>query len=110
MSNAEEGSRGVLRHIVLLKIPSSVSENSLQSVEDGLAQLAKNLPMIKAAEWGLNVSLEGKSKGFTHCFSIVFHDSDGLQQYLPHPDHRAFSKLLSTVVEDVLVFDYEVGG
>jgi len=37
---------------------------------------------------------------------LTFNSESDRDIYLPHPDHKAFGKILSPVLEDVLVLDY----
>mgnify|MGYP003336856210 CR=1 FL=1 len=42
----------------------------------------------------------------THGFVVTFKDEKGRDEYLPHPAHQEFVKLVGPRVEKVIVFDY----
>ena len=96
----------LLRHVVLFKFKETASKESIQAVEQAFAALPKKIDSIVEFEWGTDVSVEQKSKGFTHCFFVSFKDEAGRAKYLPHPEHQKFVKLVGPVVDDVCVVDY----
>ena len=107
LSNAEsEKPAKVLRHVVLFKFKSDATKEQVQKIVDDLAALPKKIDTIIGYEHGLNNSKEGRSKGFTHCFTITFKDEAGRDKYLPHPAHADFVKIALPLIEDVLVVDY----
>ncbi|HEX4129911.1 MAG TPA: Dabb family protein [Pirellulales bacterium] len=95
-----------LRHVVLFKFKEGTSAEDLAKIEKAFAALPSNIPEIADFEWGTNVSPEGKSKGFTHCFFVTFRDEKGRDAYLPHPAHKEFVTIVGPHVDDVLVVDY----
>jgi lysophospholipase L1-like esterase len=98
--------RGVLRHVVLFKFKPEVTKEQIKEVEDAFAALPKKIPQIKGFEAGTDVSVEGKSEGFTHGFVVTFASEKGRDIYLPHPAHKEFVSLVGPRLEKVLVFDY----
>jgi len=107
LSSAEtEKPAKVLRHVVLVKFKSETTKEQQKTVVDGLAALPKKIDTIIGFEHGLNNSKEGRSQGFTHCFTITFKDEAGRDKYLPHPAHSDFVKIALPLIEDVLVVDY----
>ncbi|QDU28446.1 Arylesterase precursor [Anatilimnocola aggregata] len=97
---------GLLRHVVLFKFKSDVTKEQVQEVVDAFGQLPKKIAEIKGYEAGTDVSVEGKSEGFTHGFVVTFADEKGRDVYLPHPAHGEFVKLVGPRIDKVLVFDY----
>jgi len=95
-----------LRHVVLFKFKEGTSKSDIAKVEKAFKALPGKIPQIRDFEWGLNNSPEGLDKGFTHCFFLTFNSEDDRAIYLPHPDHKAFGKVLGPYLEDVLVVDY----
>jgi len=65
------------------------------------------MPFIIGFEMGPNISTEGLSKGFTHCYVVTFKDQQGRDEYLPHPAHKAFVEKLRPILEEAFVVDYE---
>ncbi len=96
----------LLRHVVLFKFKESSSKEDVISIEKAFKDLPNKISEIYSYEWGLNNSPEGLEKGFTHCFFLTFLSEEDRATYLPHPDHKAFGKLLGPHLEDVLVVDY----
>jgi hypothetical protein len=96
----------VLRHVVLFKFLDDVNEESIVCIEEAFMELKNKIPTIVSIEWGTNVSPEGLSQDFTHCFFVTFHSEADRDAYLPHPDHQAFGRLLSPYLDKVLVVDY----
>ncbi len=97
-----------LRHVVLFKFKEGTTQEKIVEVEKAFSSLSVKIPQIKDFEWGINNSPEGVDKGFTHCFFLTFDSEEDRAVYLPHPDHKAFGKILEPILEDVLVLDYWV--
>ncbi|HWB00339.1 MAG TPA: Dabb family protein [Pirellulales bacterium] len=95
-----------LRHVVLFKFKEGTSADDLAKVEQAFAALPSKISQIADFEWGTDVSPEMKSKGFTHCFFVTFRDEKGRDEYLPHPAHQDFVKIVRPVLDDVIVVDY----
>lgn len=105
-SNAFPETSKALRHVVLFKFKDDATKEQVKAVVDSLGALPKKIDSIIGYEHGLNNSNEGRSKGFTHCFTITFKDEAGRDKYLPHPAHDEFVKGALPIIEDVLVVDY----
>ena len=91
---------------MLFKFKESATKADIQKVVDAFAALPKKIDAISDFEMGTDVSVENKSKGFTHGFVVTFRNAQGRKTYLPHPAHKAFGKIVGPVLDDVLVFDY----
>ena len=96
----------VLRHVVLFKFLDNVNKESVARIEAAFLELKNKIPQIVSIEWGTNVSPEGLSQDFTHCFFVTFHSEADRDVYLPHPEHQAFGSLLGPYLDKVLVVDY----
>ena len=88
------------------KFKDEVTKEQIQEVVDAFAALPSKIDSILDFEAGTDVSVEGKSKGFTHGFVVTFPSAKGREIYLPHPAHQEFVKLVGPRLADVLVFDY----
>lgn len=99
-------SRGVVRHVVLLKFKDAASPDQVKAVEEKFRALKARIPQIQDLEWGTNVSPENHAQGFTHCFFLTFKDAAARDAYLPHPAHKEFGASLGPVLDKVLVVDY----
>ncbi|MFN4145860.1 MAG: Dabb family protein [Runella sp.] len=103
---AQKSSEKVLRHVVLFKFKDSATAADIKKVEDAFRKLPSQIKEIKDFEWGTNNSPEGLAQGFTHCFFLTFASEADRAVYLPHPDHKAFGKVLGPHLDKVLVVDY----
>ena len=107
MSQAQSKTESkVLRHVVLFKFKDSSTPADVKKVEDAFAALAGKLPQIKGYEWGKNNSPENLNQGLTHCFLLTFSSDKDRDDYLIHPDHKAFGKILGPHLDKVTVLDY----
>ena len=95
-----------LQHVVAFKFKEDATKGQIQEVEKAFVALKGKIPEIADLEWGTNNSPEGLNKDFTHCFIVTFHDENGRAVYLPHPDHKAFVKILKPILADVFVIDF----
>lgn len=96
----------VLRHVVLFKFKDTSTPEDIQKVESAFKALPSKIKEIKSLEWGINNSPENINQGFTHCFFVTFANEKDRAVYLPHPDHKAFGKILGPYLDKVLVVDY----
>ncbi|MBV7331860.1 Dabb family protein [Chloroflexi bacterium TSY] len=106
MSTSTQSSLQQLRHVVLFKFKESTTGEQIKKIENAFRALPDKIDAIHDFEWGTDVSVEDKQKGFTHCFFVTFQSEADRDVYLPHPDHQAFSRLVRPHVDDVLVIDY----
>ena len=93
-------------HVVTFKFKASATQPQIDSVVSAFKALRTKIPTIRQFSWGTNVSPEKLNKGFTHAFVLSFGSDADRDAYLVHPDHAAFGKLLSPILEDVFVIDY----
>lgn len=95
-----------LRHVVMFKFKDTSTPADVKMVEDAFMALPKKIKAIKSIEWGTNNSPEGLDQGFTHVFFLSFKSEADRAIYLPHPDHKAFGKVLGPHLDKVMVLDY----
>lgn len=98
--------QGRLQHVVSFKFKENVTKEQIQQVEQAFRTLRKKVSQVKNYEWGTNVSTEKRDKGFTHCFILTFKTEKDRDDYLVHPEHAAFVKVVLPLVEDVFVIDF----
>ena len=103
---AQEKPGKLLRHIVMYKFKDGLQPAQVQEVVDAFNGLPKKIDAIVSLESGTNVSMEGKSEGFTHVFVVTFRDEAGREAYLKHPAHNAYVQVVKDKREKVVVFDY----
>jgi len=97
---------GAMRHVVLLKFKPDATAEQIREIENEFRALKSKIQGVQALEWGTNVSPEGLSQDFTHCFLVTFPDAKSRDAYIPHPAHQAFVKILRPVLDKVMVIDY----
>ena len=98
---------GPVKHVVLLKFKDGTDEAKQEELIEAYKALPGKIDVMKHFEWGTDVSIEGLSKGFTHCFITTFDDTAGRDTYVPHAEHKAYVEVLLPHVEDILVFDLQ---
>ncbi|MDQ2076889.1 Dabb family protein [Marinimicrobium sp. ABcell2] len=98
----------MIRHILLIKFKSSAHPQKIEALQDLFESMPDKIEGVSAVEWGLNDSPEGKNKGFTHAVLMTFDDEEARQRYLPHPEHSALKEVFIPLLEDIVVFDYQV--
>ena len=103
---ADEKEGKMLFHVVSLKFKEGTTKEQIKAVEEAFVGLKEKIPAISVMTWGTNNSPEKHAKGFTHCFILGFRSEKARAEYLPHPDHAAFGKVLGPVLADVFVIDF----
>ena len=103
---SEKKDNDVLRHVVMFKWNESTSPEKIQELSELFASLPSKIDVIRDFEWGADVSVEGLTKGYTHCYIVTFADEEARNTYLPHPEHKAFGDALGPYLEDVIVLDF----
>ena len=96
----------VLRHVVLFKFKDAATAEDVRKIESAFCALPTRIDTIYDFEWGTDVSVENRQKGFTHCFVVTFLSEADRAVYIPHPAHTEFGALLGPHMDDVLVVDY----
>ena len=99
-----------VRHVVVFKYKEGASEEQIRKITDAFRDLKDKIPGIVAFETGVNNSPENLNRGFTHIYLLTFKNAEARDAYLPHPEHKAFGKLLrdSGIFEEVFVVDYNI--
>nr|WP_250776274.1 Dabb family protein [Dyadobacter sp. MSC1_007] len=106
VSPSNPAPKKMLRHVVLFKFKDSATPAQVKEVEDAFRKLPSKIKEVKGFEWGTNNSPEGLAQGFTHVFFVTFESEAAREVYLPHPEHKAFVKVLEPHLDKVLVVDY----
>jgi hypothetical protein len=95
-----------LRHAVFFKFKEDASEAQIAEVEAAFAALPAKIDAIKGFEAGKNLQPGRYDHGFTHCYLLTFDSEQGRDEYLPHPDHKAFGASLRPILDKVRVLDF----
>ncbi|EXB75674.1 hypothetical protein L484_026152 [Morus notabilis] len=99
--------KGVLKHVLLAKFKEGVSEEEIEKLIKGYANLVNLIEPMKAFQWGKDVSIENLHQGFTHIFESTFESTEGLAEYVAHPVHVEFANLFLSHLDKVIVVDYK---
>lgn len=97
-----------LRHVVLFGWTAKADSAAIGKIVRAFNELPNQIKTIKKFEWGENNSPEKLNNGLTHCFLLTFSSEKDRDEYLVHPAHTAFTKLLPGLLEKVTVVDYWV--
>lgn len=100
--------KAMIRHILLIKFKASATSEKIQQLRELFETMPVKVEGVSDVEWGLNNSPEGKNKDYTHAVMMTFSDEAGRQNYLPHPEHDALKEVFRPLLEDIIVFDYEI--
>lgn len=95
-----------LQHCVFFRYKDSTTEADKKKVATAFAGLPGKIDAIKAFEWGVNNSPEKHDDGFEHAYLVTFDSEKGREEYLPHPDHKAFVELLLPLLDAPRVLDF----
>lgn len=98
----------MIRHVLLLRFKPEATNQSIETLKSAFEAIPGKIDGVLSVEWGENNSPENKNKAYTHCVFMTFVDEKGRSQYLPHREHEALKQVLSPLLDDIIVMDYEV--
>jgi hypothetical protein len=99
----------LILHTVFFKFKCDAETESIDNLNATIGRLKDVIPGITSYSWGPNCSPEGLGRGFGSGFVMTFTDAAARDAYLPHPEHQAVQQLVRTVVDDVFVYDFDLG-
>ena len=94
----------MIRHIVLCKFRTSVSEEQRRDVMNMLHTLGHSIPEVR--EWSVGRQALPSSTAYDVAIVSGFEDAGALERYRNHPNHIRTKNLLSEIA-DLVVVDYE---
>jgi hypothetical protein len=97
-----------VKHVVLLKFKDGTTEEQIGKFFEDVLDLSETVPGIDDYVSGANCSPENLNQGMTHSFIMTFADIAARDAYIVHPDIQHFKTTASAIVENALVFDFEV--
>jgi hypothetical protein len=97
-----------VKHVVLLKFKDGTSEELINKFFDDLLDLSESISGIDDYVSGTNNSSEGLAQGLTHGFIMTFADAAARDAYVVHPDHEKFKAAGLEIVDNIVIFDFEV--
>jgi stress responsive alpha/beta barrel protein len=102
----------MIRHIVLIKFQSGVTEETIADLFGELCAIQKLVPGVLAITAGRSESPEKIERGYMHGFVADFQDWDTLEVYQSHPAHKELgTKLVANAIgglDGILVLDIPV--
>ncbi|OAJ94180.1 Dabb family protein [Vibrio bivalvicida] len=98
----------MIRHILLIKFKQDAEQSEINKLRTLFEQMPAKIEGVVEVEWGLNDSPENKNQGYTHSVLMTFADEAGRQNYLPHPEHDALKEVFRPLLDDIIVFDYQM--
>lgn len=103
---AKKKPAGKLRHVVSFKFKEGTKPEEIRKIVDAFGALKTKIPQVDKYEWGQNISPEKLDRGHTHVFIMTFRSEKDRDEYLVHPDHKAFGALLSPSLGEAFVLDF----
>jgi hypothetical protein len=97
-----------VKHIVLVKFKGGTTEEQIAKFFEDVLDLSETVPGIDDYVSGANCSQEGRSQGLTHGFIMTFSDVAARDGYIVHPEHERLIAMAGAIVENMLIFDFEV--
>lgn len=98
----------MIRHILLIKFKQSADSSKIEELKALFESMPEKVDGVTSVEWGINDSPENMNQGYTHSVLMNFSDESARQYYLPHPEHEALKEVFIPLLEDIVVFDYQV--
>lgn len=98
----------MIRHILLIKFKEDADPQQIDILKGLFLDMTQKVDGVEDVEWGENNSPEHKNQGYTHSVVMTFSDEAGRENYLPHPEHNALKVVFRPLIDNVIVFDYQV--
>jgi len=98
----------MIRHILLIRFKETAEAADIEKLRAMFDSMPGKIEGVVSVEWGENDSPENLNQGYTHSVLMTFSDEAGRQRYLPHPEHLALVEVFKPLLEDIVVFDYQV--
>ncbi len=95
----------MIRHIVLLKFKSDVSQAQIDEVLSFAQRLPTAIPEIRALAAGKNFT--PRDDTFSHAIVDDFQSVEDLNKYSAHPVHLELVSLLRPLIEKLNFVDFE---
>jgi hypothetical protein len=98
----------MVRHVLLLQPRAEATPQAIEACRQGILSLVGRIPGLIDAHWGQNLVDPARREGFSHGFSMDFHDRASLDGYGPHPEHKPVAALVRGTFERIVVLDIEL--
>jgi len=94
----------MLNHVVLMKFKKGVGENTIRELEALLEELPNRIIEIHSYEFGRDIMHSERSYDFA--LIALFANSESLQRYQNHPEHKTVLNKIGSMCESVLAVDF----
>ncbi|MCL5268882.1 MAG: Dabb family protein [Bacteroidetes bacterium] len=94
----------MIKHVVLFKFKSNVTDSDISKLEEGLGALPSIISEIKEYEFGRNVI--NSERSFDFGLVSGFDDLDALQRYSKHPHHLEVLKHIGEICDNIKSVDF----
>jgi len=98
---------GRTHHLVFFKYKDSTGEEMKKKVADEFAGLTRKVPGLLQFQSGPSITPEKFEKGFNG-FWLTFINERTRNDYINHPAHKEFGRLVGPILDEVLVLDFTV--
>jgi hypothetical protein len=99
----------MILHAVFFKMKRDAETQAIDELNAAIAGLQDVIPGITSYHWGPSCSPEGLEKGFDAGFVMTFVNAAARNAYLPRPEHLAVQPMVLALVDDVFVYDFDLG-
>ena len=96
-----------VEHIVLLKLKPDTTQEEIKAFTLALLGMADEVHGIFEISAGTNNSSEGQNKDYNYGLIVSFADGAARDVYLTHPNHIKVAKKYISLIEDLLIVDFE---
>jgi hypothetical protein len=103
----------VITHVVLLRPRADLSADERAGIVDAFRTAVRTIPSIRRVRLGKRVKHgrqyeQSMRVDYEYAALLDFDDVGGLQAYLKHPAHEALATRLFQVLDDALMYDFEL--
>ncbi|CAL5199165.1 unnamed protein product [Lathyrus oleraceus] len=98
---------GIVHHILLGKFKDDITQQRIDELIKGYANLVNLIPVMKSFHWGTDVSADNLHQGFTHAFESTFESVEAIAEYGAHPAHVEFANVFLPSLEKVIIIDFK---
>ncbi|CAK8563959.1 unnamed protein product [Lathyrus sativus] len=98
---------GIVKHIVIGKFKDDITQERIDELIKGFANLVNLTPTMKSFHWGRDISTDNLHQGFTHVFESTFDSLEAVAEYVAHPAHVEYANLLLPCLDKVIIMDYK---
>jgi hypothetical protein len=103
----------VITHVVLLRPRADLSADERAGIVDAFRTAVRTIPSIRRVRLGKRVKHgrqyeQSMHVDYEYAALLDFDNVGGLQAYLEHPAHEALATRFFQVLDDALMYDFEL--